>query len=235
MTEPGDTHALYRFHDANGRLLYIGITLDPGHRWNSHRKTKPWWHDVTQVTVETHPSRAAVLEAERAAILAEKPLHNVVHNRDTSNGAILATPQLDRLAPIQAGDWIALGLADGRCPVGEVVALDGVWISVRLKEFLLGTLSNHIVAVRWSEVERVELAYPEDAVPDEDPPSRGGRLMDDEHLGEFQTNWKRARLGKDGRDPVDQARIDILHEHQEERRQLDRDIAAARRRWADKT
>jgi hypothetical protein len=74
-------HALYRFYDSTGRLLYVGITLDPGSRWKNHAKTKPWWTDVAQVTVELHPDRAAVLEAERAAIIAEQPVHNVVHNR----------------------------------------------------------------------------------------------------------------------------------------------------------
>lgn len=74
------THALYRFYSATDDLLYVGVTLDPGSRWNSHRKEKPWWHEVSRVTVEAHPSRQAVLEAERQAILAEKPRYNVVHN-----------------------------------------------------------------------------------------------------------------------------------------------------------
>lgn len=82
-TEANQPHALYRFYDAGGLLLYIGVTLDPGARWKSHRKDRPWWHHVAQVTLEVHSSRLAVLEAERAAILAEKPLHNVVHNRGT--------------------------------------------------------------------------------------------------------------------------------------------------------
>lgn len=74
-------HALYRFYDATGTLLYIGITLDPGSRWRSHAQDKPWWHDVADIRLELHPDRDSVLEAERAAIIAEHPLHNVVHNR----------------------------------------------------------------------------------------------------------------------------------------------------------
>lgn len=87
-------HALYRFYDEAGQLLYVGITLDPGGRWKTHSKDKPWWGDVARVTVETHPDRPTVLEAERTAIIAEQPLHNVQHNRGrTSNPtADLALP-----------------------------------------------------------------------------------------------------------------------------------------------
>lgn len=74
-------HALYRFYDAARNLLYVGITLDPGSRWKQHAHDKPWWHEVTSTTIETYPDRASVLEAERAAIIAERPRYNVVHNR----------------------------------------------------------------------------------------------------------------------------------------------------------
>ena len=74
------THALYRFYDATGTLLYVGITADPGARWRQHAHDKPWWHHVANITIETHPTRTAVFDAERAAIIAERPLHNVVHN-----------------------------------------------------------------------------------------------------------------------------------------------------------
>lgn len=82
-TTPGNTrpHALYRFYDAAGALLYVGITLDPVARWRQHRDDKPWWTDVAHITVDTYPDRATVLDAERAAITRERPLHNVQHNR----------------------------------------------------------------------------------------------------------------------------------------------------------
>jgi hypothetical protein len=206
-------HALYRFFASDGSLLYIGITADPGARWKQHAGDKPWWSTVANITVEAFPSREAVLEAERAAILAERPRHNVVHNRGTDTGRTIETPQLDRLAPFQPGDWAALGLQDGRCLVGEIEALDSTWVSLRLKNFLTGGLTETIVAVRWVEVGRAELAYPEDA--EEGGGVFGaGRCMQDEHLGEFQTAWQRVHLGSE-RDPVDQARLDYRREKQE--------------------
>lgn len=72
---------LYRFYDADDRLLYIGISERGPERWKAHRKDKPWWGELARTTTEHYETRAEALEAERAAIIAEKPLHNVVHNR----------------------------------------------------------------------------------------------------------------------------------------------------------
>lgn len=80
------TTALYRFYDAAGGLLYVGITLNPKARFTDHRHEKPWWHEVSTIKLETHPTREAALAAERLAIIAEHPMHNVVHNRE-NNGA----------------------------------------------------------------------------------------------------------------------------------------------------
>lgn len=77
------THALYRFYDAAGDLLYVGITLNPDERWKKHRK-KPWWHTVASIRLETYLDRESVLAAEREAIITEHPVHNVVHN--SNNG-----------------------------------------------------------------------------------------------------------------------------------------------------
>jgi hypothetical protein len=73
-------HALYRFFDDDGNLLYVGITLDPGRRWRKHRG-RPWWRFVADITVEQYTSRSAVLRAERRAIITEHPALNVLHNR----------------------------------------------------------------------------------------------------------------------------------------------------------
>lgn len=81
MTEPT---TLYRFFDADEVLLYIGIAGNPGRRFGQHSTgpdAKPWWHRVDHSTMEHFESRAEALEAEKAAIIDEHPLFNVVHNR----------------------------------------------------------------------------------------------------------------------------------------------------------
>ena len=69
-------HALYRFFDQSGALLYVGLTANPGARLNEHRG-QPWWSEVANVTLETFPSRETVTEAERTAIGSEKPRYNI--------------------------------------------------------------------------------------------------------------------------------------------------------------
>lgn len=78
---PDEPHALYRFYGAGGTLLYIGITNEIPRRLKQHNKDKPWWLGVSRIDVEHYPTRHAVLEAERRAIMAEKPLYNQVHNQ----------------------------------------------------------------------------------------------------------------------------------------------------------
>lgn len=72
---------LYRFFDANDRLLYVGISNLASRRWAQHEADKPWWSEVARTSVEHFATRKAALEAEKRAIQTEHPKHNVVHNR----------------------------------------------------------------------------------------------------------------------------------------------------------
>lgn len=83
MSQP---HVLYRFYGDGDALLYIGITMNAPARFGQHRDDKPWWGDVVRIEMEHFESRAAVLEAERAAIITESPKHNVVHNMHRGAG-----------------------------------------------------------------------------------------------------------------------------------------------------
>lgn len=69
-------HALYRFYADDGTLLYVGITNNPGNRFNQHGADKPWWHEVRGITMEPYPDRASVLAAEARAIAVENPRYN---------------------------------------------------------------------------------------------------------------------------------------------------------------
>lgn len=91
--DTNEPHALYRFFDADGALLYIGLTADPGRRWKSHEANQPWWHLVRRAEMEMFPSREAVRAAEKAAIVAECPKYNVAHSKH---------PQPRRQGPLRA-------------------------------------------------------------------------------------------------------------------------------------
>lgn len=69
--------ALYRFFDADGALLYVGITADLGKRWAKHQSEKPWWPHVTKKTVRWYGERPSALAAEAEAIKDELPRYNV--------------------------------------------------------------------------------------------------------------------------------------------------------------
>ncbi|MFI2663253.1 hypothetical protein [Micromonospora carbonacea] len=68
--------ALYRHYDAEGRLLYVGVTFNPGHRASGHRAYAEWIDQATTFTGTWFPTRAEALAAEKEAIRAEKPIYN---------------------------------------------------------------------------------------------------------------------------------------------------------------
>lgn len=68
---------LYRFYDKDGNLLYVGITAKLSRRVADHRRRQPWWRQRVRTTIEVHPRRWAALDAERVAIVTEKPRYNI--------------------------------------------------------------------------------------------------------------------------------------------------------------
>lgn len=66
-------HCLYRHYDAEGALLYIGISSSLAHRIEAHRRASDWFPLVASISVQHFDTREALEEAERAAIVAEKP------------------------------------------------------------------------------------------------------------------------------------------------------------------
>lgn len=74
------TTTLYRYFGAEHELLYVGISKHPLHRLGEHRVDKAWWLKIESVSLTHYSTRAEALAAEQAAIVAERPLHNIVHN-----------------------------------------------------------------------------------------------------------------------------------------------------------
>ena len=73
-----NTHILYRCFNRKNALLYVGMTNHPESRFESHRKDKPWWNYVHQITMTSFSSRTELVRAEAKAIQEEKPRFNVV-------------------------------------------------------------------------------------------------------------------------------------------------------------
>lgn len=93
---------LYRWFDAEGRLLYVGISVSAAERAAQHRAHKSWWAEVANMTVEHFSCRAEAQERERLAITGEKPTHNINYN--TPRRTHTASPRPPRPAPVPCKD-----------------------------------------------------------------------------------------------------------------------------------
>lgn len=71
--------ALYRHYDAEGRLLYVGVTNNPDRRKAYHQAQSDWIGATVRVDVQWHQSRSIALAAEAKAICEENPIHNKHH------------------------------------------------------------------------------------------------------------------------------------------------------------
>ena len=71
--------ALYRHFDADGALLYVGISNNPFYRLSKHSKTSSWSEEIARIDVEWLGSLEDAQAAERQAIKSEGPKHNLAH------------------------------------------------------------------------------------------------------------------------------------------------------------
>lgn len=70
------TPYVYRLFDADGDLLYIGSSINPGARFTRHKAEQPWWPQVASWALEARSSLDEARTAEQLAIAAEHPRHN---------------------------------------------------------------------------------------------------------------------------------------------------------------
>lgn len=68
--------ALYRHYDADGQLLYVGITNNPTRRLAEHKSRAVWRNEIDHVEVKWIGSREEALSAEAEAIRSEGPVFN---------------------------------------------------------------------------------------------------------------------------------------------------------------
>lgn len=90
---------LYRAYSRNGTLLYIGISLSAMHRAKQHRRHSKWFQDSYLMRIESFKTRQAALQAERLAIMSEKPLFNVVYNNRATEQVMVSSAAAPRQRP----------------------------------------------------------------------------------------------------------------------------------------
>lgn len=119
---------LYRAFDAEGTLLYVGISGSVVRRLAEHSKDKEWWSEVTDVKVEHFATRADAIAAEAVAISCESPRHNVASAGNPWIGA----------DPLQSAMRAA-----GVCGVSELQFATGLSFRT-LDDMFRGTRSTHL-------------------------------------------------------------------------------------------
>jgi hypothetical protein len=86
------TASLYRCFDADGRLLYVGISSSVPMRLKNHRYQSSWFPLVARVTVTPPRPWSAIRGDEREVIASELPLFNRPARRGSPLPTIEAVP-----------------------------------------------------------------------------------------------------------------------------------------------
>jgi len=76
----GQVWTVYRYYDAAGRLLYVGLTGQGYGRAHDHRRTAPWWPLVVRGEFEHFADGPEALRHETALIASLAPLYNRADN-----------------------------------------------------------------------------------------------------------------------------------------------------------
>lgn len=103
--------SLYRHYDADGALLYVGISLNAVYRLSQHGSAD-WSKYIARVDIESYHSRGEAMAAEKRAIKSESPVFNTIHNRgrkDYSGKIPMAAVQVKKKyrPPADDGDnWL---------------------------------------------------------------------------------------------------------------------------------
>lgn len=98
---------LYRMHNAEGELIYVGVTFDPHTRFGDHRQKKPWWADVATIHVQHFEDRDEARQAEQEMIRKLKPVYNIAH---ATLNKLEASAEPRGIAPAVEGECDRCGL-----------------------------------------------------------------------------------------------------------------------------
>jgi len=104
--------ALYRHYDQQGKLLYVGISLNAVARLSQHSTASEWFARLGSVQVQWLDTRDEALAAERAAINAEGPIFNRQRRTPDSMPGSLSIRLVEGLRPKAA----RYAVYDKSCP-----------------------------------------------------------------------------------------------------------------------
>jgi excinuclease UvrABC nuclease subunit len=68
---------IYKFYNEQDEVIYIGKTTDLQMRFNAHRNTKSWWHEVSEIKYIECQDNFEMTTYERYYIRKFNPKYNV--------------------------------------------------------------------------------------------------------------------------------------------------------------
>lgn len=116
--------ALYRFFDADGNLLYVGITHDLEERWGNHRRRQPWWLEVARKGHVWLETRAEAEAAEKKAHREELPRYDKTGLRTVDGRITSARHHADPRAEQEISSAVRLigkDLREGKYPEWSIL------------------------------------------------------------------------------------------------------------------
>ena len=101
--------ALYRHFSSDGGLLYVGVSRNPFERLADHIRRGDWSLEIATITLQWFDDQQEALDAEHAAIIAERPLWNATDKRAGAGGR----PRLENVSTtlVATRPWDALGMS----------------------------------------------------------------------------------------------------------------------------
>lgn len=107
MNRTNRPHWVYRHYDADGVLLYVGMTVNPKRR-PFERRERPWMVASMRVTLDGPFTQDEAAALERKVIREDHPLYNVYRN----NGNVTATERVaDSMTDADLASWDPLVLS----------------------------------------------------------------------------------------------------------------------------
>jgi predicted RNase H-like HicB family nuclease len=154
--------ALYRFFDADGRLLYVGITNNTRTRWSDHASKKPWWPQVATATTAWHQTRKEAEQAELDAIRGENPVHNIhstpQHGPNVARAIRAKAEQRANPAAADEGAYRVTARRSGDWWALQVPELPGVFSQAKRLETADAAAREAIAAMLDTEPEDVQVS-----------------------------------------------------------------------------
>lgn len=104
MTDTERKHILYRWWDAEGRLLYVGKSISVLERLKKHRQKSAFFDEAAAMTIELFPDAESLGAGEVAAILAENPIYNIAVSEHRPD---MPARRIQFSEPWNEADWLA--------------------------------------------------------------------------------------------------------------------------------